>query len=108
MICSPCINYPTLVVEKLSRQKGWVVLVVADAKTPKDWSANSSNVILLTIEEQMALDFDLVDIIPLNSYVRKNIGYLCAIKCGAEMIYEVDDDNVLLDGLKLNEKSRTP
>ena len=80
-------------------------LIVANVKTPKDWYKSDhalvNRIILLTLEEQLELDFDLIDVIPTGSYARKNIGYLCAIKCGAKLIYETDDDNKLVDDYRL-------
>ncbi|VDM75263.1 unnamed protein product [Strongylus vulgaris] len=39
------------------------------------------------------LGFRLLSVSPENSYTRKNIGYLYAIKNGAKWIYDTDDDN---------------
>jgi hypothetical protein len=33
--------------------------------------------------------------LPWKHFGRKNVGYLCAISHGAEMIWDFDDDNVL-------------
>ena len=52
-------------------------------------------VLFLTIEDQLSLGYSILKYIPENSYVRKNIGYLVAIACGAQVIFESDDDNIL-------------
>lgn len=100
------INYPTDTIRTLAKLQEWVVIIVADEKTPKNWFSNDtdlldSNIILLTLEEQLELDFEIIHVIPIGSYARKNIGYLCAIKCGAKLIYETDDDNRLIEGYPL-------
>ena len=67
------------------------MVVVADQKTPNDWSHD--NVHFLPLSKQKELFDDYSDQIPLNSYTRKNLGYLYAIMNGAEWIYDTDDDN---------------
>jgi hypothetical protein len=49
---------------------------------------------LYSIKSQNKLDFKLAKFLPLNHYARKNLGYLIAIKSGAEIIIETDDDNI--------------
>jgi hypothetical protein len=34
--------------------------------------------------------------LPWNAYARKNVGYLYAIQHGAKIIYDIDDDNVIV------------
>lgn len=88
------INKPTEVLKKLSKLKGWHGLVVADKKTPKDWSY--PNVTFLSVEEQQKSQYKIAHVLPWNHYSRKNIGYLYAIEHGAQIIYETDDDNFLI------------
>lgn len=66
-------------------------IVVGDEKTPKDFSWKG--VTYLDLEEQEALFPDFARDLPRNHYSRKNIGYLHALKMGAEAIVESDDDN---------------
>lgn len=89
------IHYPTNQVIKLSTIPGWHVIVVADKKTPKDW--NLSGCTFLSIEKQMDLKYRCTQLIPWNHYSRKNIGYLYAIEHGAQVIYDTDDDNIIID-----------
>ncbi len=42
---------------------------------------------------QKSFNFKSIETTPFNSYNRKNIGYLFAIKNGAKFIYDTDDDN---------------
>lgn len=90
------INYPTKVFDTLSKLEDWNILVVADKKTPTDW--NFPGVTVLTVEDQLRLNYNILQHIPWNHYGRKNIGYIYAISCGAKIIYETDDDNFLING----------
>jgi hypothetical protein len=80
--------------------KDWCCLVVADKATPESLqlaTENYSNVDLLTVSQQETLrTISFVDKIPWNHFGRKNIGYLYAVRNGAEQIWDFDDDNLLL------------
>ena len=94
------INEPTANVKYMSDALyGWCLLVVGDKKTPENWQYK--NAFYLGVREQtiLAETFSIVEMIPYNSYSRKMIGYLYAIKNGAKYIYETDDDNAPFDGL---------
>jgi hypothetical protein len=67
------------------------VLIVADRKGPHEYPLAGTE--LLTLERQLTLPLRLPRLLPLNHYVRKNIGYLTLISRGAECLYETDDDN---------------
>jgi len=85
------INPPTEDVKKLSRLKGWKLLLVGDTKSPANWSY--PNCIFLNVEQQLRLGYQTTKLIKFKSYARKNIGYLFAIEHGAKLIYDTDDDN---------------
>nr|ACC43950.1 unknown [Philodina roseola] len=94
------IFYPTPSIYKfLNLTTEWNLIVVADRKTPKDWleylSIKTSRLIFLSVEEQKTLNFRIIDFLPFGSYARKNLGYLIAIQCGAKIVFESDDDNLL-------------
>jgi len=90
------INYPTRSIKTIANNKrDWTILVVADRKTPLDW--NCQNVEQLSIKDQMTFDSEYARQCPLDHYARKNIGYLKAIKDGARVIAETDDDNIPKD-----------
>jgi hypothetical protein len=57
--------------------------------------AGSSNwpVEFLSLEDQLAMPFELARLLPVGHYARKNLAYLAAIHQGASCIYETDDDN---------------
>jgi hypothetical protein len=90
------IHYPTPALEKLSQLPGWRLVVVADKKTPHDWHLDNCD--FLSVEMQEKLNFNIIKHLPWNHYSRKNIGYLYAIKNGARIIYETDDDTQLDTG----------
>lgn len=88
------IQLPTKAVKNITRQlaKSFDVVVIGDKKSPHDF--NVKDVSYFSIEKQKDIDFNLAKILPYNHYARKNIGYLIAIKNGAELILETDDDNI--------------
>lgn len=87
------INPPTQAIKTIVKTRNdWNILIVADKKTPLDWSCQNTN--LLSVEDQLAFDSAFARECPWNHYARKNIGYLKAIKDGAEVIAETDDDNI--------------
>ena len=94
------IFYPTAAIDKfLSLPQPWTLIVIADRKTPTDWlkhaKINASRLTFVSVEEQKTLNYRLLNFLPYGSYARKNLGYLIAIQCGAEVIFESDDDNLL-------------
>jgi len=94
------INYPTLAIHKfLNLSSHWNLIVVADRKTPTDWLTplhnNTHRLLFLSLQEQLSLPFRILRFLPQGSYARKNLGYLVAIHCGARIIFESDDDNLL-------------
>lgn len=88
------INEPTKAVKKLAALKDWRVVIVGDKKTPVNW--HYGNCTYLSPDDQIKLGFKITQHLPWNHYSRKNIGYLYAIQNGATMIYDTDDDNILI------------
>ena len=76
---------------------GWRVLIVADKRTPIDSFREFSHNFfeILTLEMQNDLFPTLSKLLPLNSYARKNLGYLYALQSGAERIWDTDDDTFI-------------
>lgn len=79
----------------------WCLVIVADIKTPTEKQFLSKlepktygKIKFLSVEEQMHLYPLLSEYIPLNSFARKNIGYMYAIQNKAKLIWDFDDDNV--------------
>jgi hypothetical protein len=93
---------------------GGKLIVAGDRKGPTDFhpprtdsdgieSHNSSGqgskiadrwpVEFLSLEDQLAISYELARLLPVGHYARKNMAYLAAIQQGATCIYETDDDN---------------
>ncbi|CAH1790237.1 unnamed protein product [Owenia fusiformis] len=88
---------PSPQLEALSHLKNWQLLIIEDEKTPvAHWKSHKilQGSIYLDLGSQKQLPYCIVPMIPINSYTRKNIGYLYAIKHGAKYIYDTDDDNM--------------
>lgn len=88
------INYPTKAIEKLYDKFGDKLIVVGDKKTPTDWEYK--NVTYLPFKD---------DGYACNHYARKNIGYLEAMRSGATLIYEGDDDNIPNNEWRLSDEN---
>lgn len=91
------INPPTKAIEELHKRFGDSLIVVGDNKTPVDWSYGDSKYIPGKRNFGQFSTYRHVD----NHYARKNLGYIEAIKNGATMIYDTDDDNIPNDSWKL-------
>lgn len=100
------INSPKSDLNKLLKTPDpWKIVVIGDSKTNNsEWKIfkNSTKLIYLSIEDQMKLGYNITKFIPLNSYTRKNIGYLYAIQNGANEIYDIDDNIKLVNNFFLN------
>lgn len=94
------INGPTEAVQNAAALQGWCLVVVGDAKGPKIYPLADGNpsVVFLNADRQrrMADRSEFVRGTPWNHFGRKNIGFLYAIQRGATMIFDFDDDNILL------------
>ena len=53
----------------------------------------------LTLNDQINLGYEITKYLKLDSYSRKNIGYLYAIQHGAKEIYEIDED-IIINNIK--------
>jgi hypothetical protein len=83
---------PTEAVIELAQRAEYKLIVVGDLKTPEDW--HCSNVDYISVDQQKEIGEQLYDVLPFNHYSRKMFGYLSAIKNGAEIIVDTDDDNI--------------
>jgi len=91
------IQLPTASVRRLAELRpDWRFVVAGDRKTPADW--HCPGVEYWSIEAQERLG-EFARLLPLNHYARKNLGYLAAMRQGARIIYETDDDNLAYDHL---------
>ncbi len=83
---------PTEAIIKFSQQDGYELVVVGDKKSPDDWYC--PNTLYLSVNNQCTDSFKLSKILPYNHYCRKMLGYLYAMKEGADYIIDTDDDNI--------------
>ena len=81
----------------------WCLVIVGDKKTPAkaeyiaDIGAPAGKTVLYLSPDDQERIFPLLSrVIPWDDFSRKNIGYMYAIKHGAELIWEFDDDNINL------------
>lgn len=83
---------PTEAVLAFSKMNDCQLIVVGDKKTPGDWHCD--NVDFMSIAQQETFSSKLTKVLPYNHYCRKMLGYVKAIKNGAEYIVDTDDDNI--------------
>ena len=87
------IQKPTEAVKKFAEYSDYSLILVGDKKSPKDFPI-TRNISFISCDRQEELGYGITQILPWNHYCRKMIGYLYAIKNGAEIIYDTDDDNI--------------
>jgi hypothetical protein len=83
---------PTRAIYDLERMQDWQLIVVGDRKTPKDWACGRAR--YLAVSDQVSEQFAIASMLPWNHYSRKMIGYIDAIRSGAHIIVDTDDDNI--------------
>ncbi|MCP9493197.1 MAG: STELLO glycosyltransferase family protein [Pyrinomonadaceae bacterium MAG19_C2-C3] len=83
---------PTRAVLDFARLDEWQTIVVGDRKTPEPWMA--SGVRYVSVVAQESSDYKIAAHLPWNHYCRKMIGYVEAMRSGAEIIVDTDDDNI--------------
>lgn len=101
IIVTTTINPPTEAMVRFANKPEWLLYVVGDLKTPdevwKDFAETHTNVIYFSPDEQQELYPKLSEIIGWNCIQRRSIGYLLALKNGADVVASVDDDNIPYD-----------
>ena len=88
------INAPNPVMEALrdgARAAGVRFLIIGDTKSPPDFALDGAE--FLDVDAQRGAGFAFGMLCPTRHYARKNIGYLVAMRDGARVIIETDDDN---------------
>lgn len=69
--------------------------VIGDVSSPTHFDLPGCR--FISLEDQLQTEFEYARSCPTRHYSRKNIGYLLAIKSGAELITDTDDDNLPFD-----------
>ncbi len=101
------INPPTRAIERIATlcRRGWRAVVVGDLRTPEGWRVEGID--YLSVERQRQEFGELAEIMPYRHYSRKNLGYLYALRRGASLILETDDDNIPYDSFGDRLRQRT-
>ena len=87
------INKPNDVIKKyysLSKKNNVNFIIIGDKKTPKYPKKYN----FYDLKSQKNFKFTLNKSLPINSYSRKNIGFLIAMQKKSKIILETDDDNI--------------
>ncbi len=86
------INPPTEAVTLLATLPEWHRIVIGDKKTPADWNLASTTYFGPTTQE--SLPYALITHLPWNTPARAMVGFLEAMRQGADSITQIDDDNI--------------
>jgi len=89
------INAPTRAVIEIAQSAPSLdadFILIGDSKSPTDFHQEGAT--YLDLAQQAATGFRYAQIAPARHYARKNVGYLVAIRNGATIIIETDDDNI--------------
>ena len=90
------VNGITEGMERFSKSENWELVIVSDRKTPVI-TGKGDFTSILDIIWQESTNYMFTPLCPYNHYARKNIGYIYAIRNGAEEILDTDDDNIPYD-----------
>ena len=71
----------------------WKILLVGDKKSV-NIETDDVGIEFLSVDNQVNQPFSILEHLPYNHYVRKNVGYLYALMNGAKSVYDTDDDNI--------------
>lgn len=89
------INEPNAALKSLAKgaiDAEWDFFIAGDTKSPGNFVLDGCT--FLSVDQQLTLGFKFAEICPTRHYARKNIAYLKAIRNGAKIIVETDDDNL--------------
>ena len=93
-IVTTTINDVTPALRKFDEMSEWHLIVIGDKKTP---NLNLKNGTFIPWQQQSKLGFECEKHIPWNVIQRRNLGYLLAVREGADLIATIDDDNIPYD-----------
>ncbi|HWS85925.1 MAG TPA: STELLO glycosyltransferase family protein [Pyrinomonadaceae bacterium] len=75
-----------------SQARGRQFVVVGDVPSPADFQLEGCD--FYGLEAQYETGFRFARLCPTRHYARKNLGYLVAVRGGANVVIETDDDNI--------------
>ena len=97
------IHVPNPSINGVADLRNWCLVIVGDTITPDGaYSdlAKKDHVFYLSASYQKEFLTEsrslFIEMMPFKSFARKNIGYLFAINYGAQVVFDFDDDNVLM------------
>lgn len=94
------INPPRFEKLKLFTDADYEVVIVGDRKTDEAaWNIAIEKVHFLSYKAQEDISLELSNLIGPNSYARKNFGYIFALRLGADVILDTDDDTFFRDSV---------
>jgi hypothetical protein len=93
-IVTTTINEITPALKKFDNMEDWHLIAIGDKKTPNIKLKNGT---FIPASKQSSLGFECEKHIPWNVIQRRNLGYLLAIREGADVIATIDDDNIPYD-----------
>jgi len=79
---------------EVSLERSWRFYLIGDERSPRDFALRGCE--FYSLERQRGAGLGFAETCPVRHYARKNIGYLLALREGAEVIVETDDDNMPL------------
>lgn len=85
---------PNLILHTLAAgavEHQWPFYVIGDVSSPPDFSLTGAK--YFSVEDQISTGLATAASCPVRHYARKNVGYLLAMREGADAIVESDDDN---------------
>ncbi|MCX7769375.1 MAG: STELLO glycosyltransferase family protein [Flavobacteriales bacterium] len=100
-VCCTSIQKATEAIKKFTAMPGYRVVVTGDMKSPFRYGLEAENLRFMTVAEQNEAFPELSQALPVNSYTRKNVAYAWAIKQGAQIIVDTDDDNIPYDDFEI-------
>lgn len=92
------INRPTPAVQQIAAEAGRLeaeFFLIGDSKSPADFAQPGATYLDLDAQRRTGLRY--AELAPTEHYARKNVGYLAAMRSGATVIIETDDDNIPRD-----------
>jgi STELLO glycosyltransferases len=88
------IGAPNAMMQSLAdgcREKNYQFIVIGDEASPPDFQLEDCDFYALKAQRELGLKF--ADACPTRHYARKNVGYLIAMRAGATVLIDTDDDN---------------
>jgi hypothetical protein len=84
-------NAPLQALARGAGEQGYIFIVIGDESSPTEFSLDGCE--FYGLPQQRELGLKLASLCPTRHYARKNLGYLLAMRAGATLIIETDDDN---------------